>query len=174
MTDDTLVLRRRALGLLSALAVTFSLLIGPVAAAPIHAAQAAPAPTTRSAAADEAPTLSRAVPPTRTAALMAPPGDGRGLRVKDIAQFQGARDNQLTGIGLVIGLNGTGDSPTATFTYKELANMLERLGLNGLAGTIPTRRHGRVAFAFIVNAPNADADVIYEEEDRALDALATM
>ena len=34
--------------------------------------------------------------------------------------------------------------------------------------------HGRVAFAFIVNDPRANADVVTEEEDRALDALAEM
>jgi D-alanyl-D-alanine carboxypeptidase/D-alanyl-D-alanine-endopeptidase (penicillin-binding protein 4) len=44
--------------------------------------------------------------------------------------------------------------------------------VNGLAGTIATAHHGRVAFAFVVNDPRANADVVYEEEDRALDALA--
>jgi hypothetical protein len=32
--------------------------------------------------------------------------------------------------------------------------------------------HGRIAFAFVVNDPRADADIVYEEVDRALDALA--
>ena len=31
------------------------------------------------------------------------------VRLKDIAAFEGARDNQLVGYGLVVGLNGTGD-----------------------------------------------------------------
>ncbi|GAC1311278.1 MAG: D-alanyl-D-alanine carboxypeptidase/D-alanyl-D-alanine-endopeptidase [Vulcanimicrobiaceae bacterium] len=44
--------------------------------------------------------------------------------------------------------------------------------VNGLAGTVLTRHHGRVAFAFIVNDRRANADVVTEEEDRALDALA--
>lgn len=44
--------------------------------------------------------------------------------------------------------------------------------VNGLAGTIATIHHGRIAFAFVVNDPRANADVVYEEEDRALDALA--
>jgi D-alanyl-D-alanine carboxypeptidase/D-alanyl-D-alanine-endopeptidase (penicillin-binding protein 4) len=44
--------------------------------------------------------------------------------------------------------------------------------VNGLAGTIATAHHGRVAFAFVVNDPRANADVVYQEEDRALDALA--
>jgi D-alanyl-D-alanine carboxypeptidase len=46
--------------------------------------------------------------------------------------------------------------------------------VNGLAGTIATEHHGRVAFAFIVNDPRANADVVTEEEDRALDAIARM
>jgi len=44
--------------------------------------------------------------------------------------------------------------------------------VNALAGTIATLHHGRVAFAFVVNDPRADADVVYEEVDRALDMLA--
>lgn len=44
--------------------------------------------------------------------------------------------------------------------------------VNGLAGTIATAHHGRVAFAFVVNDPRANADVVYQEVDRALDALA--
>jgi D-alanyl-D-alanine carboxypeptidase/D-alanyl-D-alanine-endopeptidase (penicillin-binding protein 4) len=44
--------------------------------------------------------------------------------------------------------------------------------VNGLAGTIATTHHGRVAFAFVVNDPRADAGIVYEEEDRALDVLA--
>lgn len=45
-------------------------------------------------------------------------------------------------------------------------------GVNGLAGTVQTKHHGRIAFAFIVNDPRANADIVYAEEDRALDALA--
>ncbi len=44
--------------------------------------------------------------------------------------------------------------------------------VNGLAGTVLTAHHGRVAFAFILNDPRANADVVYEEVDRALDRLA--
>jgi D-alanyl-D-alanine carboxypeptidase/D-alanyl-D-alanine-endopeptidase (penicillin-binding protein 4) len=45
-------------------------------------------------------------------------------------------------------------------------------GVNALAGTLATRRHGRIAFAFIVNDARSDADVVTRSEDRALDALA--
>ena len=44
--------------------------------------------------------------------------------------------------------------------------------VNGLAGTLQTRHHGRIAFAFIVNDRRANADIVTDEEDRALDTLA--
>lgn len=50
-------------------------------------------------------------------------------RIKDIAQIQGVRSNQLVGYGLVIGLNGTGDSNGTQFTIQSLVNMMERLGV---------------------------------------------
>jgi len=65
-----------------------------------------------------------------TLAMM--PGDAFGAsRIKDIADFEGVRDNLLVGYGLVVGLNGTGDKLTnAPFTKESLAGMLERLGVN--------------------------------------------
>ncbi|CAA7623188.1 flagellar basal body P-ring protein [Magnetospirillum sp. SS-4] len=52
-------------------------------------------------------------------------------RIKDIADFEGVRENMLVGYGLVVGLNGTGDSLTnAPFTKESLVGMLERLGVN--------------------------------------------
>jgi flagellar P-ring protein precursor FlgI len=53
-------------------------------------------------------------------------------RIKDIADFEGVRANQLVGYGLAIGLNGTGDSSStvAPFTQASLIGMLERLGVN--------------------------------------------
>ncbi len=48
-------------------------------------------------------------------------------RIKDIAKFRGARDNQLFGVGLVVGLNGTGDSGTLNSTL--LTNMLKNFGI---------------------------------------------
>ena len=53
------------------------------------------------------------------------------VRLKDIADFEGARDNMLVGYGLVVGLNGTGDDLTRSiFTRESLIGMLERLGVN--------------------------------------------
>jgi len=52
-------------------------------------------------------------------------------RVKDIADFEGVRENILVGYGLVVGLNGTGDSlGNSPFTEQSLEAMLERLGVN--------------------------------------------
>jgi flagellar P-ring protein precursor FlgI len=52
-------------------------------------------------------------------------------RIKDIASFEGVRDNILVGYGLVVGLNGTGDDLTKSiFTRESLVGMLERLGVN--------------------------------------------
>src|SRR5271170_6178111 len=53
------------------------------------------------------------------------------VRIKDIADVEGIRDNQLVGYGLVVGLNGTGDKlDTSVFTRQSLIGMLERLGVN--------------------------------------------
>jgi flagellar P-ring protein precursor FlgI len=53
------------------------------------------------------------------------------VRIKDIVQFEGVRDNMLVGYGLVVGLNGTGDTlNNAPFTQQSLVGMLERLGVN--------------------------------------------
>ena len=52
-------------------------------------------------------------------------------RIKDIVDFEGVRDNQLVGYGLVVGLNGTGDSlNNSPFTEQSLVSMLERMGVS--------------------------------------------
>jgi len=58
------------------------------------------------------------------------------VRIKDIAQFQGVRDNQLIGYGLVVGLNGTGDKSQSVFTVKSIASLLSRLGVDVKASEI--------------------------------------
>lgn len=60
-------------------------------------------------------------------------------RVKDIVRFEGVRENLLVGYGLVVGLNGTGDSlNSAPFTEESLVAMLERLGVNTRGLTVDT------------------------------------
>ena len=56
-------------------------------------------------------------------------GQAHGVRIKDIADIKGVRENQLVGYGLVVGLNGTGDSDDAIFTIQSFASMLERMGV---------------------------------------------
>jgi len=52
-------------------------------------------------------------------------------RIKDIVTFEGVRDNMLVGYGLVVGLDGTGDTlRNSPFTQQSLESMLERLGVN--------------------------------------------
>ncbi len=52
-------------------------------------------------------------------------------RIKDLVDFEGIRENQLVGYGLVVGLNGTGDSlNNSPFTKQSLQALLERLGVN--------------------------------------------
>ncbi len=52
------------------------------------------------------------------------------VRVKDVGRFAGTDAVRLIGYGLVVGLEGTGDSPKSLFTNQSLANMLERFGIN--------------------------------------------
>lgn len=68
-------------------------------------------------------------------AIVADPAAARS-RIKDIVSFEGVRDNQLVGYGLVVGLSGTGDSlRNNPFTQQSLQSMLERLGVNTRAAT---------------------------------------
>lgn len=61
-------------------------------------------------------------------------------RLKDIVDIEGVRDNMLVGYGLVVGLNGSGDSLTnSPFTAKSLIGMLEQLGVNTRGDTLKTK-----------------------------------
>ncbi|WP_375459165.1 flagellar basal body P-ring protein FlgI [uncultured Enterovirga sp.] len=60
-------------------------------------------------------------------------------RIKDLATIEGVRQNNLVGYGLVVGLNGTGDTlNNAPFTKQSLTAMLERLGVNTRGATLRT------------------------------------
>jgi len=66
-----------------------------------------------------------------TLAVLTPVPVSAQVRIKDIADLEGVRENQLVGYGLVVGLNGTGDKlSSAVFTRQSLIGMLERLGVN--------------------------------------------
>jgi flagellar P-ring protein precursor FlgI len=59
-------------------------------------------------------------------------------RIKDMAQVQGVRTNQLVGYGLVVGLDGTGDQTSqAPFTIQSLTNMLAQLGVTVPSNVTP-------------------------------------
>ncbi|MGP4848909.1 flagellar basal body P-ring protein FlgI, partial [Marinobacter sp. 1Y8] len=61
-------------------------------------------------------------------------------RVKDLASIEGVRQNQLVGYGIVVGLNGTGDTlNNIPFTKQSLQAMLERLGVNTRGATMRTQ-----------------------------------
>lgn len=60
-------------------------------------------------------------------------------RIKDLADIEGVRTNQLQGYGIVVGLNGTGDSlSNSPFTKQSLTAMLEQLGVNTSGSTMRT------------------------------------
>jgi len=57
------------------------------------------------------------------------PSRADAARLKDIASFSGVRTNELVGYGLVVGLAGTGDGTSSTFTLRSMSNMLEKMGV---------------------------------------------
>jgi flagellar P-ring protein precursor FlgI len=63
------------------------------------------------------------------AQLLAAAHDAAAARLKDIADIEGVRGNQLIGYGIVVGLNGTGDKQGALFTSQSVSNLLEHLGV---------------------------------------------
>ncbi|MBN9002508.1 MAG: flagellar basal body P-ring protein FlgI [Rhizobiales bacterium] len=82
--------------------------------------------------------LGVALPPTAALATS---------RIKDLANIEGVRQNQLIGYGLVVGLNGTGDTlNNIPFTKQSLQAMLERMGVNIRGATIRT---GNVAAVMV-------------------------
>ena len=79
--------------------------------------------------------------------LFVPVQAGATSRIKDLANIEGVRQNQLVGYGLVVGLNGTGDTlNNIPFTKQSLQAMLERLGVNVRGQTLRT---GNVAAVMV-------------------------
>ena len=80
--------------------------------------------------------LSSALLAALTMVAVAP--GARAERIKDLAQVQGVRTNQLVGYGLVVGLDSTGDQTSqAPFTVQSLNNMLAQLGITVPANVTP-------------------------------------
>lgn len=86
-------------------------------------------------------------------------------RIKDIVEFEGVRNNMLVGYGLVVGLNGSGDSlRNAPFTKQSLEAMLERLGVNTRDANLNTKNVAAVMVtaslpAFVATGAPIDATV---------------
>ena len=74
-------------------------------------------------------------------------------RIKDVADFEGIRDNLLVGYGLVVGLNGTGDTlNNMAFTKQSLIGMLERLGVNTRDGNLQPKNVAAVMVTGVLPA----------------------
>jgi flagellar P-ring protein precursor FlgI len=64
---------------------------------------------------------------TLALALLLSAAPAHAIRLKELATFEGVRVNQITGYGLVVGLNGTGDKDQTGFTRQSLSNLLKRM-----------------------------------------------
>lgn len=75
------------------------------------------------------------------AAILLYAGSAKAVsRIKDIADFEGVRDNQLIGYGLIVGLNGTGDNiKSVDFAKESLISMLDMIGINARDGQIKAK-----------------------------------
>jgi len=98
---------------------------------------------------------------------------GAQVRIKDIAGVQGARGNQLVGYGLVVGLEGSGDSNSTLFTAQSVVNALQRLGVNVPQGLVKVKNAAAVLVtadlpAFVKNGSRIDVTVSSLGDARSL------
>ena len=85
------------------------------------------------------------------AAVLALPA--HALRIKEVAAVQGVRSNQLTGYGLIVGLDGTGDQTTQMpYTKQALANYLQQMGIALPSGGNATQLQLKNVAAVIITA----------------------
>ena len=68
---------------------------------------------------------------------------GGGVRIKDLGFIAGARANQLTGFGVVVGLHNTGDKDTV-YSKQSLANMFKQFGINAPASSVSSKNSAAV------------------------------
>jgi flagellar P-ring protein precursor FlgI len=86
----------------------------------------------------------------------------RQARIKDISSIEGIRDNQLVGYGIVVGLQGTGDSQQTGFSNQTLAAMLLRMGVSVPASAIRVQNLAAVFVSATLPAfarPGAKLDI---------------
>src|SRR5262245_50608028 len=99
--------------------------------------------------------------PAATPVLNDPP---QTVRVRDIARIESVRANQIVGYGLVVGLNGTGDTQQSPFTIQAVVSMLKRFGVTVDLKTIKTKNAAAVIVtadvpAFYKNGSKVDVTV---------------
>ncbi|CAO3446202.1 flagellar basal body P-ring protein FlgI [Azospirillum sp.] len=88
--------------------------------------------------------------------VQAAPAIAASARIKDIVDVEGVRDNMLIGYGLVVGLNGTGDSlNNSPFTEQSLTGMLERMGVNTRGTNLRTKNVAAVMVTATLGAYSA-------------------
>ena len=74
----------------------------------------------------------------------------QAMRIKEVATVEGVRSNQLTGFGLIVGLDGTGDQTTQMpYTTQGLSNYLQQLGISLTATTLAQLQMKNVAAVLI-------------------------
>lgn len=74
----------------------------------------------------------------------------QAMRIKEVASIEGVRSNQLTGFGLVVGLDGTGDQTTQMpYTTQGLSNYLQQLGITLTATTLAQLQMKNVAAVLV-------------------------
>lgn len=101
------------------------------------------------------------------------PVAGVVTQLKDVARFRGIRSNVITGVGLVMGLDGTGDTPRVSATRAAVANYLRRQGLDVDPRTLETRNAALVTVSaelppFAVNGQEIDVTVTSIGDARSL------
>jgi flagellar P-ring protein FlgI len=95
-----------------------------------------------------------------------------GVRIKDLAAVAGARDNQLVGYGLAVGLAGDGDR-NSVFTIQSVANVLQRFGVTVPSGTLSAKNVAAVMVtadipAFLKSGNRIDVTVSAMGDARSL------
>ena len=71
--------------------------------------------------------------------ILLAPVSGDAARIKDLASVKGIRANQLTGYGLVVGLQGTGDKDKVSFTKQSLVNMMKKMNIYDSGSTLKVK-----------------------------------
>ena len=84
------------------------------------------------------------------AALLGTVGLAHAMRIKEVASVEGVRSNQLTGFGLVVGLDGTGDQTTQMpYTTQGLSNYLQQMGITLTTTTLAQLQMKNVAAVLV-------------------------